>query len=117
MAHDDTEALPQLPETAFYYHYKHDPNGAVNNYAYEVVGVGYHTEDDCRPIDQYLVWYRPLYDAFVYKLGKGKLGDTRPLSMFMESVTKDGKTFPRFKKITDVRVLEELRAIRDKMYS
>jgi len=116
MAHDDIETLPALPETGFYYHYKHDPAGSVNNYAYEVVGVGYHTEDDCRPIDQYLVWYRPLYDAFVYRLGKGKLGDTRPLSMFMESVTKDGKTFPRFAKVTDPIILDELAKIRDQMY-
>lgn len=117
MAHDDSETLPRLPERGFYYHYKHDPNGLINNYAYEVVGVGYHTEDDCRPIDQYLVWYRPLYDAFVYTLGKGKLGDTRPLSMFMESVTKDGKTFPRFLKIEDPAIVAELTRIKDEMYS
>jgi hypothetical protein len=29
--------IPTLvPEPGFYYHYKHDPNGTVNNYAYEV---------------------------------------------------------------------------------
>lgn len=117
MAHDEQEVLPQLPEVGFYYHYKHDPRESVDNYAYEVVGVGYHTEDDCRPIDQYLIWYRPLYHAFVYRLGKGKLGDTRPLSMFMESVTKDGKTLPRFTKITDAAIIMELTAIRDRMYS
>jgi hypothetical protein len=55
-----------IPEPGFYYHYKHDPNGSVNNYAYEVLGIGHHTEDSCRPEDEYLVVYRPLYEAFVY---------------------------------------------------
>ena len=117
MAHDDLEKLPPLPDLGFYNHYKHDPSGAINNYAYEVIGVGYHTEDDCRSIDQYMVQYRPLYDAFVYRLGKGRLSDMRPLTMFMEVVKKDGKMMRRFTKITDAKVLAELREICDKMYS
>lgn len=116
MSHDDSEALPQLPERGFYYHYKHDPSKDIGNYAYEVIGVGYHTEDDCRPEDQYMVQYRPLYDAFVYRVGKGKLNDARPLAMFMETVTKEGKTFPRFAKITDPAIIEELKGVREKMY-
>lgn len=28
----------QVPERGFYYHYKHDPAGSVDNYAYEVLG-------------------------------------------------------------------------------
>lgn len=116
MTHDESAPLPQLPESGFYYHYKHDPAGEVNNYAYEVMTVGYHTEDDCRPEDQYLVIYRPLYDAFVYRTGKGMLSDARPLGMFMEDVTKDGVTRPRFAKITDSAVLEALRKIRSDMY-
>lgn len=117
MSHTESEILPQLPETGFYYHYKHDPEGAISNYAHEVISVGYHTEDDCRPIDRYLVVYRPLYNAFVYRLGKGRLYDARPLSMFMESVTKDGKILPRFRKIEDPAVIAELTAVRDRMYS
>lgn len=116
MSHEDSEATPQFPETGFYHHYKHDLAGEVNNYAYEVLGVGYHTEDDCRPIDQYLVFYRPLYDAFVYRVGKGKLTDARPLSMFMERVTRDGVTKDRFTKITNEATLKELTAIRNSMY-
>jgi hypothetical protein len=104
----------QIPEKGFYYHYKHDPSGAINNYAYEVVGVGCHTEKDCRPEDVRMVVYRPLYESFVYK--EGKLFDLRPLEMFMESVTKDGKTFPRFRKITDPAVIAELEAIKKEMY-
>lgn len=116
MAHDDRETLPTLPEPGFYYHYKHDPRGSVNNYAYEIFGVGYHTEADCRLVDQYLVSYRPLYPAFVYRLGKGRLHDNRPLNMFMEPVTKEGKVFPRFTKIRDQKVIEKLRLIRKDMY-
>jgi hypothetical protein len=104
----------KVPEKGFYYHYKHDSNGAVNNYAYEVMGVGCHTEDDCRPEDANLVVYRPLYESSVYKAGK--LFDVRPLGMFMEDVTKDGRTFPRFQRITDAAIIEELKAIQRQMY-
>ncbi len=104
----------RVPVNGFYYHYKHDPNGAVNNYAYEVVGVGSHTEDDCRPEDANLVVYRPLYESSVYKAGK--LFDLRPLDMWMGDVAKDGKTFPRFSPITDATIISQLEEIRQKMY-
>lgn len=104
----------KVPEKGFYYHYKHDPVGSVNNYAYEVVGAGIHTEDECRPEDFSMVVYRPLYNAKVFEAGK--LYDLRPLEMFMEDVTKDGKTFPRFRKIVDPEVLEKLNAIKTEMY-
>lgn len=104
----------KVPEKGFYYHYKHNPAGEVNNYAYEVVGVGVHTEEDCRPEDANMVVYRPLYEATVFNAGK--LFDLRPLEMFMEDVTKDGKTFPRFTKITDAKVVAELEAIKKAMY-
>ena len=102
------------PERGFYYHYKHDPNGSVNNYAYEVMGVGHHTEKECRPEDTHMVVYRPLYKAYVYK--NGKMFDIRPLDMFIENVTKEGKTFPRFQKITDSGTIRTLEQIRDEMY-
>lgn len=105
----------EVPEKGFYYHYKHDPNGPVNNYAYEMMGVGCHTEDDCRPKDANMVVYRPIYEsAFVYKAGK--LFDIRPLDMFVGKVTKDGQTLPRFQKITYKVVIAQLKALRDKMY-
>ena len=109
------DSIPtNVPEKGFYYHYKHDPAGTVNNYAYEFMGVGHHTEDDCRPEDALLGVYRPLYEAFVYK--NGKMFDVRPLSMWIEDVTKDGKTFPRFSPITDPAVIGELKEIRTEMY-
>ncbi len=103
-----------IPENGFYYHYKHDPSKEVNDYAYEVVGVGVHTEDDCRPEDQFMVVYRPLYDARVYTMGK--MFDLRPFDMWVGDVTKEGKTFPRFSKITDQEVIEQLKEVRLNMY-
>jgi hypothetical protein len=113
--HDDIKAPAAVPEEGFYYHYKHDPEGPFNNYAYLVFGVGHHTEADCRPEDVFMVNYRPVYrNAMVYKLGK--MFDNRPLGMFMETVTKDGKTFPRFSKITDPDLIRELRREYEEMY-
>jgi hypothetical protein len=104
-----------VPQNGFYYHYKHDTNGSVNNYAYEVIGVGHHTEEDRRPEDIMMVVYRPLYeDAFVYK--NGKMFDLRPLAMFMENIEKDGRTFPRFKKITHPAIIAQLKDLRKTMY-
>lgn len=102
------------PTPGYYYHYKHDPAGAVNNYAYEVMGVGHHTEDDARPEDKFLVVYRPLYEAFVYK--NGKMFDIRPLTMFMEAVEKNGVTLPRFTPITNTETIATLDAIKAQMY-
>jgi hypothetical protein len=104
----------KIPKKGYYYHYKHDPKGPYNYYAYEVMGVGYHTEENCRPEDVNLVVYRPLYESSVYKAGK--FFDIRPLGMFMQEVTKEGKTFPRFKKITDKKLISKLDKIRDSMY-
>lgn len=101
------------PEKGFYYHYKHDPSGAINNYAYEVMGIGHHTEIDGLE-ESAMVMYRPLYEAPVYKAGKH--WDLRPLLMFMQSVGKNGKTLPRFQKVVDSDTIRTLEEIRDQMY-
>ena len=109
------EVPKEVPGNGFYYHYKHDPDGPVNHYAYEVIGVGHHTEDYATVEDMHMVIYRPLYeDAPVYTAGK--MFNLRPLRMFMEYITKEGKTFPRFKKIMDEEVTKELARIRARMY-
>lgn len=100
-------------EKGFYYHYKHDPKGSVNNYAYEVMGIGHHTEIDGLP-ESAMVMYRPLYEASVYKAGKH--WDLRPVSMFIESVDKNGVVVPRFQKIADSDIIHILEKIRDDMY-
>jgi len=109
----------RVPEPGFYYHYKHDPSGLVNNYAYEVMGVGFHTEDDTRPGEEHFVVYRPLYEASVYKASK-ELGiscfDNRPLEMWIGEVEMNGKKSPRFQKITDPAVIAELDKVRSEMY-
>jgi hypothetical protein len=86
----------------------------VNNYAYEVIGVGMHSEDDCRPEDANMVIYRPIYESSVYKAGK--FFDLRPLEMWMGNVIKDNKTFKRFKKITDPEIIKKLEKIKGEMY-
>lgn len=109
----------KVPALGFYYHYKHDPSGAVNNYAYEVVGVGFHTEDDCRPGEEHFVVYRPLSETGVYRVFKSvgvPCFYNRPLEMWMGNVQKDGKTFQRFQKITDPKVIAELEGVKEGMY-
>lgn len=115
--------LPKrVPEPGFYYHYKHDSSKPVNDYAYEVMGIGFHTEDNVRPGEAHFLIYRPLYEAAVYKASKEFLGnkleflDARPLEMWMEEVEKEGRKFPRFQKITDPEIIAELKEIRARMY-
>ena len=96
-------------ELGFYYHYKHDSNGEINNYSYEVLGITMHSED--RSIN---VLYRPIYQ-------NSFLGNSnyfiRPFNMFIEVVEKDGKKLKRFVKITDEDIVAKLTEIRDRMYS
>lgn len=55
---------------------------------YEVLHVARHSEDL-----QPMVVYRALY-------GDGDIW-VRPLSMFTDTVTREGKTMPRFEELTD----------------
>lgn len=105
---------PQVPEPGYYYHYKHDPAKDVNNYAYYILGVGLHTEDDCREQDQFMMVYQPLYDAHVYR--NGKMFDLRPLDMFYQPAEWQGLHVERFKRITDPLVIARLRTIKRQMY-
>jgi hypothetical protein len=108
--------LPKnLPEPGYYYHFKHDPNGPLNNYAYYIYGVGHHTEDDCRPEDAFMQVYRPLYEeAYAYR--NGGLFDLRPLHMFYQSAQRAGRDVPRFARITDPAVIAQLAAIKARLY-
>jgi hypothetical protein len=107
---------PELPEPGYYYHFKHDPNGPLNNYAYYIYGVGHHTEDDCRAEDAFMQVYRPLYEeAYAYR--HGGLFDLRPLRMFYQPARRNGKDVPRFTKIVDPDVIAHLEAIKSRMYA
>ena len=105
----------RLPEPGYYYHFKHDPVGPVNNYAYYIYGVGHHTEEDCRAEDAFMQVYRPLYEnAYAYR--NGGLFDLRPLSMFYRPAEWQGKTVPRFTRITAPEIIAELEAIKARLY-
>jgi len=103
------------PDPGYYYHFKHDPNGPINNYAYYIYGIGHHTEDDCRPVDAFMQVYRPLYES-AYAYRNGGMFDLRPLQMFYEPARLNGKAVPRFTRITDPAVIAKLAAIRARMY-
>ena len=87
----------------FYYHYKHDPEGDITNYAYEVLGLAKDTETS-----QISVVYKPLYknestenlDFFI-----------RPLEMFTEEVDLKSNRVKRFQLITDEVVLNKLKKL------
>lgn len=104
----------EWPKRGYYYHYKHDPRGVFNNYAYYIYGIGHHTEDDCRPEDKHTMVYRPLYEAFVYK--NGKQFDIRPLHMFFKKADWQGKKVERFVRITNPTILSKLETLRTEMY-
>ncbi len=88
------------PKPGYYKHFKHDPEGTPLNYVYEVVGVAKHTETE-----ELSVIYRPLYkNDFI---GEAHFF-SRPLSMFMETVTMNGVHVPRFERITDPTLLQEI---------
>lgn len=106
--------MNQTITPGFYYHHKHKEEDGVEQYAYEVIGFGLHTEID-DDNDARMVIYRPLYESTrVYRLGK--LCDLRPYSNFIEDVTKDGITQPRFKRITNPELISHLESVRDRMY-
>jgi hypothetical protein len=90
----------KLPEKVFYYHYKHDPKQSINNYSYEVVGVAMHTESR-----ELTVLYKPLYkNTFLSPADYC----ARPLDMFLEDVVINGIKTPRFTKIDDVDIIQQI---------
>lgn len=97
----------EIPQKGYYYHYKHTED-SINNYAYEVMGIARNTEEKT-----FTVLYRPLYESEWMKPADFQ---SRPLEMFMGEVEKDGKTFPRFSKITDPEIIEKLEKIKREMY-
>ncbi len=117
MAQNETMMPPtDLPEPGFYYHYKHDPAGPLENYAYEVIGTGCNTEGDWASPDAYFVIYRPLYEnSPAYEAGW--LWYLRPATMFMEDVMKpDGMQTPRFHRIVNPEIVSELEERRKELY-
>jgi len=56
---------------------------------YEVIGIALHSETF-----EPLVIYKPLYEV----VGEFRV---RPYDMFVETVERDGKIFPRFEKVSE----------------
>ncbi len=96
-----------IPKNGFYYHYKHDPNGPINNYAYEVVGIARNTEDK-----SFSVLYIPMYETDWFKPADYQ---SRPMDMFNGEVVKDGQKILRFRLITDPEIILRLEEIKKEM--
>ncbi len=112
--------LPPPPKSkpkdnTFYASYKHDPSLSINNHVYKIVGVGYHTEDDCRPDDIHMVVYKPIYESSVYTAGK--FFDIKPLTLWMSDKEKDGQMISRYVEIIDPSIISQLEEIEKEMYS
>ncbi len=104
-----------IPARGFYHHYKHDPAGPINNYAYLIVIPGLHTEKECPPQDKMMMVYLPLYpEASVYKAGR--FSDLRPFDLFTEPVEINGEKKLRFSPITDSETIAELTRIYYELY-
>ena len=83
--------------------------------AFSTESTNVHSDDPTLFLKDEVVLYRPLYkESIVFKSERDFW--YRPMGMFEELVTKDGKTFPRFQKITDPKIIEELVKIREEMY-
>jgi hypothetical protein len=98
----------QIPENGFYYHYKHDNSKGVGHHAYEVMGIGIHSEDkSC------FVIYRPLYE--IEDLAQ-PISFVRPIALFTDNVIVNDQTLPHFIKITDPELVAKLEEIKERMY-
>ncbi len=113
----------RVPEPGFYHHFKRNPNGPAREGAYEVLGIGFHTEAGTMVAPPYsqehFVNYRPLYEHQLYKLTR-RFGIlcvfTKPLGLWFSEAQRSGVYIPRYQKITDRAVIAELERIRDSMY-
>jgi len=105
----DATAVPTL---GFYYHFKHDPEGPINNHAYELIGVG--IGQDSERVDAV---YRKLYDDDTYERPDGfRFLCLRSLRSWMGEVAVGDTHVPRFQRITDPRWISALTRIRNEMY-
>lgn len=95
----------QTVQKGFYYHFKHNPEISVNNYAYKLIGVAKHSETE-----EITVIYKPLYKN--EWLGEAELM-SRPIDMFMDNVDKPEYKGPRFRLIEDPEIISKLNDIRD----
>ena len=89
----------------FYYHFKHNSELSICNYAYKIIGLGMHTETD-----EIMVVYKALYQL----TGISKFDNNlfiRPLLIFCENVEKPELNYfdPRFNQILDIDLIKKLK--------
>lgn len=98
---------PQIGE--YYYHFKHDDSD-VCDHAYVIQGFGFDAEKDCE-----VLFYKPLYEVDILK-GSDMDVFVRSVENFTEVMNRDGKTFPRFSKITDPEIISKLESKKKELY-
>jgi hypothetical protein len=97
-----------IPEIGtFYYHFKHHPAGPVEEFAYLVVDIAFHTEIDNLE-ESRMVIYRPVYRSPGANWEGKQRSLARPYAMFMDHVERGGYSGPRFNPITDILIIQEL---------
>lgn len=89
-----------MTNKTYYYHFKHDPSVSINNYAYELIGLGKNADTD-----EEFVIYKPLYRND--HIGKCDFY-IRSKNNFFETIIRKGKKIKRFKKISDKKVIAQL---------
>ena len=95
----------QLPKiNDYYYHYKHNPEMGIFDYAYKIIGIATHSETQ-----DLMVVYQPLYVSSNYDQ-VGVDFWVRPLTMFTEDVSIKEYNYQglRFKLITDSDLIQRL---------
>jgi hypothetical protein len=95
-----------IQPSTFYYHFKRDPNKGLEDGAYYVLGLGMNTEDR----SQISVILKPLYYCDPQKTDeKGISYQIRPLEYFVTPIDRESYTGPRFKLITDQKIIDQLK--------
>ena len=97
--------LPQLPKiNDYYYHYKHNADKGIFDYAYKIIGIATHSESL-----ELVVVYQPLYVTSNHNQMEVDFW-VRPLTMFIEDVSIKEYNYQglRFKLITDSDLIQQL---------
>lgn len=92
----------------YYYHYKHDDND-VCDHAYFIDDLAYDLEND-----REVLLYKPLYELVID--GIEVKNGVRSIVNFTDMVTREGKTFARFSKVTDPEIISKLESKKKELY-
>ena len=96
----------QVKPGEFYYHFKRDPSKGLEDHAYYVFGLSQGTEDRTK----INVVYKPLYYCDPRQPDEEGISfHSRPYDMFIEMVDKPDYQGPRFIKITNESIINQLK--------